>query len=85
MKTGKIRWFATILSVSALICFASMCFLVDNEQNYANAKDTYGKVVVSANAEISERLPEKEKTEFDDSVWGRLATFLQDMIEAWYP
>ncbi len=85
MKIGKMRGSAAALAVSAVICFASMCFLVDNNPSYTNAENTYKEEVISASAENSECPYIKDKMEFDDSVWGRLATLMQDMIEAWRP
>ncbi len=85
MKIGKIRGFAALLAASSVICFASMCFLIDDGGSYANAENMYSKEIVSAIAENSERPYTKGKMEFDDSVWGRLATLMQDMLEAWHP
>ena len=85
MKIGKIRGFAAALSVSAVICFASMCFFVDDGRSYADAENMYNKEVAFASAENSDSPKTKSEMEFDDSAWGRLATFMQHIIEAWHP
>ena len=69
---NKVPYFAAVLSVLIMICFSSMCFLVENGTNYANAENQNYPYI-------------KEKMEFDDSVWGKLATLMQDIIEAWHP
>lgn len=85
MKIGKIRGFTAALAASAVICFASMCFMVNSNRNYANAENVHRQEVIFTIAENSECPHTKDKMKFDDSVWGRLATLMQDMIEAWQP
>ena len=82
---NKVPYFAAVLSVLIMICFSSMCFLVENGTNYANAENTQYKRAIFANAENQNYPYIKEKMEFDDSVWGKLATLMQDIIEAWHP
>lgn len=82
-KSEKTRAIAVSLCISAVICLASMCFFVGGNVNYADAENTYLRGAISANAEISEPPYSLKKMEFDDSVWGRLAALMQDMLEAW--
>jgi len=82
-KYERWRTVAVSLCISAVICLAAMCFFVGDSRSYACAENTYSNGVISANAEISEPPYSRDKLEFDDSVWGRLAALMQDMLEAW--
>ena len=85
MKIDKIRQKVVALAISGALCLGLMCFFVDNTLNYTSAENAYKTDAISANAEIPETLSPKEKTEFDDSIWGRLAMLMRDIIEAWQP
>ncbi len=84
MKNSEMdRSIAAICVVSMVFCLLVMCLQVSSNIYSANDEFESSDCVVSANAEISEGLSLKEKLEQDDSVWGRLARSIQDMVEAW--
>ena len=70
MKSEKLRWIAASTAVSGAICFCIMCFFVEGGKTYANA-------------EIIDPPSTLEKLRFDDSVWGRLAAFMQSIFDEW--
>lgn len=83
MKSEKLRWIATSTAVSGAICFCIMCFFVEGGKTYANAENMYYGGVISTNVEIIDPPSTLEKLRFDDSVWGRLAAFMQSIFDEW--
>ncbi len=71
-----------ILSVCMVICMMFMCLFVNKDASYADVENIGDEGAISANAENAEPLFLEEKIQFDDSIWGRLASLIQDMMEA---
>ena len=83
MKSEKLRWIAASTAVSGAICFCIMCFFVEGGKTYANTEDMCYGETISTNAEIIDPPSTLEKLRFDDSVWGRLAAFMQSIFDEW--